>query len=53
MRDDAEAAQTPDIVDDIARFSAERIRRSRQVERDVVAAGRADFDGVEHSTPLR
>ncbi len=35
------------IVHDIACLAAERIRRFRHVERDVVAAGRADLDGVE------
>ena len=36
-----------DVLDDIARFASERIRRSRHVESDQMSAGRADLDAVE------
>ena len=47
MRDDAESAEAPHVFDDVPRFPTQWIRSRRQVERDVVAAGRADFDTVE------
>ena len=47
MRHDAEAAEPLHVLDDVARFPAERIRRRRHVDRDVVAAGRADLDAVQ------
>ena len=55
MRDDAEAAEPLDVLDDVARLPAERIRRGRHVEREVVAAGGADLDAVEaqHARAIR
>ena len=47
MRGDAEPAEPADVLDDVARLAAERIRRGRHVERDVVAAVGADLDAVE------
>ena len=45
--DDAEPAETLDVLDDIACFSAKGIGRRRHVERDVMPAGGADLDAVE------
>ena len=55
MRGDAESAEPPHVLDDVARLAAERIRRRRHVERDVVAAVRADLDAVEaqHARSIR
>jgi hypothetical protein len=36
MRDDAEAAEPSHVLDDITRLAAERVRRPRQAQRDVV-----------------
>ena len=47
MRGDAEAAEPLDVVDDIARLAAKRIRRGRHVDGDVVTAACADFCRVE------
>ena len=47
VRDDAEAAEATDVFRDRRGLPAEPIRRGRQPERDVVAAVRADFDGVD------
>ena len=43
MRDDAEAAEALDVLDDVARFPAKRIRRRGHVDRDVMAAARNDY----------
>ena len=47
MRDDAESAEPPHVVDDVARFAAQRIRRLRQSDRDVMPRLRAQLDGVD------
>src|SRR5690348_7188957 len=47
MGRNAEAAETPDVLDHSSRFAAERIRRCCHIEGDVVAATRADLDTVE------
>ena len=52
MRGDAEAAEAPHVFDHVARLAGKRIRRRRHVHRDVVAAGGADFDGVEAEHPI-
>jgi hypothetical protein len=45
---DRDAAVAVDVVDDIARFPAERIRaRLRETKADDVSAMGADLDGVE------
>ena len=47
VRDHAKSAESLHVLDDAAGIAAERIRRCRHVEREVVAARRADFDRVE------
>jgi hypothetical protein len=47
MRRHPEAAQPADVVDDVARFTGQRIRGLGQADRHVVAAARADLDAVE------
>ena len=48
VRDDRPAAEPVDVLDDVARFPAERIRRRpSQAERDDVARRRADLDRVD------
>ena len=47
MGGDAEAAQPLHVLDHVARLAAERVRRLREAERDVVPLRGADLDGVE------
>ena len=55
MGRDPESTQPLDVLDDVPRLSAERVRRGGHVEREVVAAGRADLHGIEaqHARPVR
>ena len=52
MRRDRHPAEPPDVLDDIARFSAERIRRSCNAERDDMPRSRADLDGIDAQNVL-
>ena len=47
MCGDAKPAETADVLDDCGRFTAKGIRGRLRIERDVVAAVCADFDGIE------
>ena len=47
MRDDAEAAEPPDVFHDVARLSAQRIRRLWNPDRDVVSVRGAELDGID------
>src|SRR5712671_3354415 len=47
MRRNPEPAEPPHIVDHIAWFPGERVRRRRHVECDVVSARCADLDGIQ------
>ena len=51
---DAEASQPRDVLDHIASFASERVRRRRQAERGVVAAGGADLHRLyaQHSADV-
>jgi hypothetical protein len=47
MGRDAESAEAPHILDDVARLAGQRKGRGGHVDRDVVAAARADLDAVQ------
>ena len=47
MRRDRKPAEPVNVVDDVARFSSQRIRRLRQIERHDVPILRADLNGVD------
>ena len=47
VRRDAETAQPRDVLDHVARLAGQTVGRLSEAERDVVAAGGADLDGVD------
>ena len=48
MRDDAEAAESRDILHHVSGFPAEAVRRTPKPECQVMTAGRADLQRVDH-----
>jgi hypothetical protein len=52
MRGDRHPVKPPDVLDDVARLSAEWIRRSCDAERDDMPLGRADLDGIDAQNVL-